>query len=217
MKTAVITGIKRGIGKALTEKFLDSGYFVIGTSTNGTIPEQHKNLKVFQLDLADATSIRECATQISALGKPIDVLINNAGIWIDDGDVVLRIDKLRKILEVNLIGTIDFTEQMIPLVADSGHIVNISSKSGSMSAAKTPSHPDYKISKAGLNMATRIWALRLKDRITVSAVHPGWVKTDLGGPNADMEPAEAAEYILTLATAKVETGQFWFKGKKFPW
>jgi NAD(P)-dependent dehydrogenase (short-subunit alcohol dehydrogenase family) len=66
-------------------------------------------------------------------------------------------------------------------------------------------------------MLTRIWAMRLEGKITVSSVHPGWVKTDMGGDDADIEPKEAAEDIFKLANSKVETGQFWFKGKKFPW
>jgi NAD(P)-dependent dehydrogenase (short-subunit alcohol dehydrogenase family) len=76
---------------------------------------------------------------------------------------------------------------------------------------------DYKISKAALNMVTRCLAIRLDGQITVSSVHPGWVKTDMGGDDADIEPEEAAEDIFTLANSQVETGQFWFKGEKFPW
>ena len=58
---------------------------------------------------------------------------------------------------------------------------------------------------------------RINGKITVSSVHPGWVKTDMGGGEALMESAEAAEDIFKLANSKVETGQFWFKGEKFPW
>ncbi len=78
--------------------------------------------------------------------------------------------------------------------------------------------PDYKISKTALNMVTRILSVRLQNQdIIVSSVHPGWVKTDMGGSGADIEPEEAAEDIFKLATSRPESGQFWFRGEKFPW
>lgn len=218
MKTILITGVSRGIGKALAERFLKNGDFVIGTSTKGASDWTHKNLTVLKLDLSKSESIEECAGQITALGKKIDVLINNAGIWSGaEDDPVLRMKDLRKTLEVNLFGTADFTERILPLVNDGGHIINISSRAGSLSYVHDAEYPDYKISKAALNMFTRMLAIRFKDKITVSSVHPGWVKTDMGGLDADREPEEAAEDIFKLAYTPVETGQFWFQGEKFPW
>ncbi|MDQ5928032.1 MAG: hypothetical protein QG633_470 [Patescibacteria group bacterium] len=218
MKTVLITGVSRGIGKALAERFLQNGDFVVGTSTKGTSDWTHENLTVLKLDLSKSESIEECAEQIIAFGKKIDILINNAGIWSGaEDDPVLRIKDLRKTLEVNLFGTADFTDRVLPLVNDGGHIINISSRAGSLSYVHDAEYPDYKISKAALNMFTRMLAIRFKDKITVSSVHPGWVKTDMGGSDADMEPKEAAEHIFKLAYTPVETGQFWFKGEKFPW
>lgn len=134
----------------------------------------------------------------------------------------VAIETLRKTLQVNLVGTIDFTERMLPLINQGGHIVNISSSAGSLAEVGYESHfpghyPSYKISKTALNMYTRTLALRLKDNIIVSSVHPGWVKTDMGGTEADITPEEAAEHIFGLAVSKPETGQFWFNGKKIPW
>jgi len=173
---------------------------------------------VLELDLSKSKSIKDCVKKLTKLNKKIDVLINNAGIWsgVED-DPIIRVDLLRKVLEVNLIGTADFTEQVIPLINQGGHIINISSRAGSMSYVHDSDYPDYKISKAALNMVTRVLANRLKGKITVSSVHPGWVKTDMGGSDADIEPKEATEYIFKLANSKVETGQFWFKNEKFPW
>lgn len=181
MKTALITGVSRGIGKALAEKFLSEGYFVIGTSTSGRITFTRKNLIVFRLSLAKSASIKACVNKIRALKRNIDVMINNAGIWsgIED-DPIIHIGQLRKVLEVNLIGTIDFTERLLPYVNEGGHIVNISSSAGSLGTTYHPNYLDYQLSKAGLNKFTRMLALRLKDKITVSSVHPGWVRTDMG-------------------------------------
>jgi NAD(P)-dependent dehydrogenase (short-subunit alcohol dehydrogenase family) len=81
-------------------------------------------------------------------------------------------------------------------------------------------YPAYKISKCALNMYMRTLAARLKHEgtnIIVSSVHPGWVKTDMGGDEAPTTPEEAAENIYKLAVSRPETGQFWYNGKKYPW
>lgn len=220
MKTIVITGISRGIGRALAERFLENGDFVIGTSTSGTCPVERDRLLTLQLDLANPESIDTCMKSILNSGRKIDILINNAGIWSGiDENPTIDIGLLRKTLEVNLFGTIEFTERIIPMMNQGGHIVNVSSRMGSLEYCEKGgiNWPDYKISKAALNMVTKILAGRLAGNITVSSVHPGWVKTDMGGSDADIEPEEAAEDIFKLAVSKPKSGQFWFKGEKFPW
>jgi NAD(P)-dependent dehydrogenase (short-subunit alcohol dehydrogenase family) len=236
MKTVLITGIGRGIGKALAQKFLKEGYAVMGTSQTGEVDYSDQNLKVFTLDLALSESIEKCAkaigTDIGKSGTKIDILINNAGALLDEDETHVIIDKLRRTLEVNLIGTIDWTEHLISSMNSVGHIVNVSSSAGALGAksetevefAKSshfPYHyPAYKISKCALNMYTRTLAGRFvfeKIDTTVSSVHPGWVKTEIGGPEAEVTPEEAAENIYKLAISRPETGQFWFNGKKYPW
>ncbi|MDP2665744.1 MAG: SDR family NAD(P)-dependent oxidoreductase [bacterium] len=220
MKTVLITGASRGIGRALAKKFLDSGYFVIGTSTTGRIDIKNDDFKTFQLDLSKPESIEKCARDIAESGKKIDVLINNAGTVVEEevGEPAIVIDYLRKTLEVNLIGTVDFTEQIILLMNDGSQIINISSRAGSFGAKDyTLNYPSYRISKAGLNMVTKILAARLANNIKVSSVHPGWVKTDMGGEEADIAPEEVAEDLFKLVNSDIETGQFWYKGEKFPW
>jgi len=218
MKTILITGVSRGIGKALAQKFIANGDFVIGTSTDGLLDWSHENLLVIPLQLSSPESVTVCAEKIRAADKAIDILINNAGMWSekDEGPEV-NIDALRETLEVNLLGTINFTQQLLPALGEDVHILNVSSRQGSMQSTHNSSEPAYKISKASLNMFTRTLAFRLGDKAIVSAVHPGWIKTDMGGEEADMKPEEAAEDIFKLANSKVETGQFWFKGQKFPW
>lgn len=220
MKNTIITGISRGIGKALAKRFLNEGFFVIGTSTSGSVDFQDKNLAVFQLDLSNQKSIKDCTNEIISLDKKIDILINNAGILVDKSEDKISINTLRKTLEINLIGTIDFTEKIIPIMNNGGHILNESSSAGSLSRNKEDddySYPSYRLSKTALNMYTRTLAIQLKNKVTVSSFHPGWVKTDMGGMDADVTPEEAANHIYDLAVSKVETGQFWFEGKKFEW
>ncbi len=225
MKNVLITGVDGGIGQGLALKFLSEGYFVIGTTLSDVVDWQHDNLKLFKLDLSKSESIKECADNIINSKISIDILINNAGILIDKEEEGVVVEKLRQTLEVNLIGTIDFTEQMLPLINMEGsHIVNISSSAGSLlltgsSKSHYPGHyPAYKISKAALNMYTRTLAFRLKDYNTiVSSVNPGWVKTNMGGQNADLEPEVVAVNIFDFAISKPESGNFWLAGEKMPW
>ncbi|HEY4503535.1 MAG TPA: SDR family NAD(P)-dependent oxidoreductase [Candidatus Paceibacterota bacterium] len=226
MKIVCITGISRGIGKALAHKFINEGYFVIGTSITGDVDFGRDNLKLFKLDLLEPKSIKECASGIEKLlsmdsndnSKKIDIHINNAGALFDEGENTVVIDKLRKTLEVNLIGPIDFTERILPLINNGGHIVNISSSAGSLEKVHHADYPAYKISKCALNMFTTYLAFRLKNKITVSSIHPGRVKTDMGAWKGDMTTDESAKYIFDTAIDKnIETGQFWYKREKFPW
>ncbi|MBU4536478.1 SDR family NAD(P)-dependent oxidoreductase [Patescibacteria group bacterium] len=222
MRTVLITGISKGIGKALAQKFLSEGCFVIGTFLREPLDFFHENLKALPLDLTSESSVENCIEEIKNLNLKIDILINNAGVLKDEDETKVVIEKLRKTLEVNLIGTIDFTEKVLDEINDRGHILNISSSAGSLENVGKNSHflghyPAYKISKTALNMYTRTLALRLKDEIIVSAVHPGWVKTEMGGQEADLTPEESAKDIYNFAITKPETGQFWFKGEKFDW
>jgi len=224
MKTVIITGISKGIGKALAKKFLYHDYQVIGTYLSQKPDFENKNLRAYKLDLSSAKSIAACAKKIKKIGKKIDILVNNAGVLLDEKETGVIPDKLRKTLEINLIGPIDFTEKIISAINKGGHIVNISSTAGSLEKAGIaeghyPYHyPCYKISKTALNMYTRTLALRLKKSgIIVSSVHPGWVRTKMGGKEAPMSPEDAAEGIYKTAVSNPETGQFWFKSKKLPW
>lgn len=220
MKKALITGVGKGIGRALMEKFLAEGWQVVGTYYSEA-PEARENLTLYKLDLSDGGSIESCAEAIKQAHPEIDVLVNNAGVLLDEDETVLVPELLRGTLEVNLIGTAHFTEVALPVLKKGAHIINISSSAGSLSLAADESHfplhyPAYKISKTALNMYTRTLANRLKN-MTVSSVHPGWVRTEMGGEEAPTLPGEAAADIFRLAVSPVETGQFWHKGEKFPW
>ncbi|MFZ1075725.1 MAG: SDR family NAD(P)-dependent oxidoreductase [Minisyncoccia bacterium] len=226
MKNVLITGISRGIGKALAQAFLEKGFFVIGTSKTGSVDFAHENLSVVPLDLSSVESIDACAKSIQALNKNIDILINNAGVMLDEEETTLIPEKLRATLEVNLIGTAAFTEKILSDMASDGHIIFISSRAGSLDCTghlldHYPLHyPAYKISKAALNMYMRTLAIRLQkggSGLIVSSVHPGWVKTDIGGEEADITPEEAAKNISEFAVTSPESGFFWFNGEKLPW
>ncbi len=224
MQTVLVTGATRGIGKAEVQKFLREGYRVFATSTSGTVDYAHENLEVFPLDLRSSESIAACASKVAGTHIPVDILINNAGVLLDEEETTLIPEKLRATLEVNLVGTAAFTEAILPLMSAQGIIVMTSSTAGSLtlvnrSLSHHPLHyPAYKISKAALNMYMRSLALRLGGTgITVFSVHPGWVKTDMGGEEADLTPEEAAEGIYETIIARPETGGFYFKKEELPW
>lgn len=217
MRTVFISGINKGLGRALAKKFLATGDFVIGTSITGATDYFHKNLVVFLLDFYKQETIDSCIQKIKHLSKRIDIIINNAGVLKDEDEINVIIEKLRATLEVNLFGHIQITEALIPLINHGGHIINISSSAGSLENTTQTKYPSYKISKVALNMYTRTLAICLSDNIIVSSIHPGWVKTDMGGKDADLTSEEVAEDIYKLAGSKIKSGQFWFKGNKFPW
>lgn len=215
MKTAFITGASRGIGRALAERFLSGGNRVIGTSRSGAAPFNHPNLLLLPLELSNTASRAACIKKIDA---NIDIFINNAGMWhAKDNKEVIDPDTLRETLEVNLIGPVDVAERIVPLMNDGGHIINISSRRGSMEFTTECLYPCYAISKAGLNMFTRLLAARLKGRVTVSCVHPGFVKTDMNEGDGERTTEEVAEELYRFINSGVETGHFWYKGERYPW
>lgn len=217
MSTVVITGISRGIGKAAAEKFLEKGWKVIGGSQSGKIPFEHPQLFYEQLDVTDSNSIRKFREFVLGHTREIDVLVNSAGILIEKGEE-LSMDEFQRTLNVNIVGLVNVTEKLLPNVPTGGHIINISSGLGSIEGTINGFYPGYRVSKAGVNMYTRILAGRLSENgIIVSSIDPGWVKTDMGGEKAARTPEEAAADIFELAIAKIDSGNFWYKGRKKPW
>ena len=211
MKTVLVTGGSRGIGKATVKEFLDNNYLVITTSTDGKINNQHPNISSFQLNLADEASINNFVNQLKEKGATIDVLVNNAA-WSPEVEDKISFEDLRKCLNINLVGTIILTQQLIPFINKNGVIINISSQMGSLTENGGEDFPSYCISKTALNMYTR--TLYFSKDITSKGIRvysfdPGWVKTDMGGPEAEREPDEPATEIYTLAKSHSESGQFY--------
>ena len=220
MNTVVITGASRGIGHATANRFLKEGWFVIGTSTTGKIDIKSPNFASFAVDYSNSDAVGKVAKEIRTKYPKINVVVNNAGMCIDAIGENIDLDVLRKTLDVNLFGTINFTETLLPAIPKDGHIINISSMAGSLSddLAQGWIAPAYKISKTAINMYTRVLATLLQEKgITVSSLDPGWVKTDMGGDEADKSPDEAADDIFKIATSKVETGLFWLEGERRDW
>jgi len=225
MRQAVITGVGRGIGLATARRFLDGGWRVLGTYHTAPAPLEHPAFTQIQLDLASPASIAEAAAAIAKEAPRVDALINNAAVLLDYADTAADAGRVRATLEVNVVGTVDITERLLPLMQEGGHVVNVDSNMGSFARPiDEDGSPGYRMSKAALNMYTRYLAFVLRSRgILVSSLDPGWVDTDMGragGDEPDRTPEEPAEELFRLVadiTDIGQTGNFWHKGGIRPW
>lgn len=211
-KIVLITGASKGIGKALAEKFLQEKYIVIGTSRTGKFEDfSHQNFHPIQLDVTDATSIKNAHKHIFDNFKRIDVLINNAGIGPDLNAPTPELDSFNLTFQVNVTGAVFFTEPLIPLIPNNGIILNISSIMGSISECKSSDSVAYRMSKSALNMYTKILQNRLKNNIKVASIHPGWVKTTIASPlkNGNLTPEQSANNIFDFFSKDFESGTYW--------
>ncbi|MDH3649707.1 MAG: SDR family NAD(P)-dependent oxidoreductase [Saprospiraceae bacterium] len=210
-RVAVVTGTSRGIGHAMAVLLLEKGWQVVGTSTSGTGPIEHDYFHSIALDLAKSDSIAQFAAQTQSLVKKIDLLVNNAGILLESWSTdKVDVNILRRTFEVNVFGTIDLTERLVPALDKGGKIINLSSAWGTFSDTAFSAHvPHYKMSKTALNMYSKLLAARLaKETISVYAVNPGWVRTDMGTHAAPKSPQAAALDLYHMATHSEPSGTF---------
>lgn len=218
-KRVIVTGSSRGIGLAISRKLLQiQDMEVIGTSTTGNHQIKSEKFRCFPLNLGDPKSIANFVERIRNV--PIDFLINNAGILLEKWDnPEIDVNQLEKTFNTNLFGTIRLTENLMPQINVNGHIINITSNWGSFSEQGFDEfQPHYKMSKAALNMYTKLLAKRIvSKKIRVSSLDPGWVKTDMGGIEASRLPSDVANDLVELLHGEVESGFFWFNGEIRAW
>jgi NAD(P)-dependent dehydrogenase (short-subunit alcohol dehydrogenase family) len=175
------------------------------------------------MDVDNQESIRHAAITINEKYGRLDVLINNAGVYLDKNEELLAMDTciLEKTMATNFFGVYHVIRSFIPLMEKQGYgrIINVSSEYGAMSEMSFPGVGAYKLSKFALNGLTRLVAAEINDDIKINAVDPGWVSTDMGGPSAPRTPKKAAESILWLSTVGPEgpNGGFFRDGKRIEW
>lgn len=228
-ETWLVTGASRGIGLALVKELLRRGIDVIGACRN---PEGERDLweiksdykgrfELLQIDVTNGESVKKLAKALQ--GRRIDVLVNNAGVLKDGGKPLLELDAVavKQSFDVNSIGPMIVTRELLPnlKLAPEAKIVNITSLMGSMADNSSGGYYGYRMSKAALNMFSVCLAKELTN-MTVLALHPGWVKTDMGGPQAPTEVMESAEGLINViqqATRKDSGRYLDFRGKELPW
>ena len=217
----LVTGASRGLGREVARRLLEEGYTVLAGVRNPGKLKLLPGVEVLQLDVADPASIAAAAATIQARHGHLDVLVNNAGIMLDRmGDALsLAADLLHRTLETNTVGPLLLAQALAPIMPKGGRIVNVSSGGGQLSEPSTWS-PAYCISKTALNAVTVQLAEALRPRgIAVNAVCPGWVRTDLGGPEAPRSLQQGADSILwlVLKAGPDLTGGFWRDGERIAW
>ena len=229
-KTILITGGNKGIGFETARQLGKSGHEIILTSRdtgrlNDAVEKlKNENITVagLLLDVSSETSIKSAVTEFSKLKLNIDVLINNAGIGLKT-DISLTFDDdaiLIETLTTNSLGPLRVSKAFLPFINRPGRIIMISSGGGSMSDPVGGWWPAYCVSKSFLNAITRHLAIDLApEKISVNALCPGWVKTDMGGPNASRNVTKGAETPAWLATEADQklTGMFFRDKKPIPW
>lgn len=204
----VITGANRGLGLALVKEALATGYQVVATARDPSsatelvaLREQNPNrLSLQSLDVSSDDSVAKFAGQVSE----IDVLINNAAIFPEGGEETVdhwQMKHLTEAFETNVVGVARVTQALLAVLkkSPSPRVINISSTAGSISGKRSHSFYAYSTSKAALNMLTRTMAFDLsRSGITVVAVHPGWVQTEMGGTDATLTPKDSASPLVKM-------------------
>ena len=243
-KIAFITGGNRGLGFQTALALKDAAKVVIGSRDLAQGKKAVEKLRaagvhaeVLEFDVTQAASHQAAYDYFSSCYGRLDILVNNAGISggtfpgtgpeHSAADVPMAL--LRKVFETNFFAQVALTKALLPLIRKSpaGRIVNLSSILGSLTLHADPGSPiyhaksfAYDASKTALNAFTVHLAYELRDtKIKVNSAHPGWVKTDMGGPEAPMELSEGAKTSAALATLPEDgpTGGYFHMGEKLPW
>lgn len=226
----LISGANRGLGLGFVHALLARGDRVIAccrhpgraTALNALTGEYPGHLHVLPLDVAKASSIRELAHEIPLVAESIDVLINNAGVLVGGERFgALDPEALATSFRINAMGPLLLTEALAERLADGARVANLSSVMGSIASASEFRAPSYALSKAAQNMATVQLAHALAPRgIVVAALHPGWVRTEMGGEKATVPVEEAVAGLLAVIDrlSSADSGRFLdWRGQALPW
>jgi NAD(P)-dependent dehydrogenase (short-subunit alcohol dehydrogenase family) len=223
MNTVLITGAYRGLGYEVARQLSEREWNVIITARRNAqgkaAAAKLKNTSFYELDVTDPAAITRVAKKVLKL----DVLINNAGI-VAEGDqdiLTVRPELIARTIETNALGALRVSQALLPqlLKSSAGRIVNVSSGAGQLSDMGTWA-PAYSASKTTLNAITCLLAAALKDKsIAVNSICPGWVRTEMGGPNAPRSVEQGAAGITWLAAdaPQNKTGLFWRDKEVIPW
>ncbi len=224
-KIAVVTGANRGMGKAASEKLVTLNYHVIMVGRHEKeINEAANSLsaEAFVADVENEKDIEKLTNFISEKYNRLDVLINNAGIYMQEENLFSSKESdMKKTFEINTMGPYRLMKGLIPLMQKNGYgrVVNVSSGLGSFGGFSLTC-PAYSVSKAALNMLTKLFSSAVDGKqVKVNSICPGWVKTDMGGPNASRSIEEGISGMIWAATLPEDgpNGGFFRDGKPLEW
>lgn len=230
-KVALVTGGNRGIGLELVKQLAEKNFQVILGSRNRekglnvaySLKNNGYDIEFVELNVDDTKSIQNAVEYIQKTYGRLDVLINNAGVYLDEDLMMSEEDPsiLEQTLNTNLLGPYHLIRSVLPFMRkhNYGRIVNISSGYGQMDSMNQSGSGSYKLSKLALNGLTRLLAAEVSGNIKINAVCPGWVRTDMGGPHAPRSVDEAAESILWLTELEEDgpNGEFFRNGQRISW
>jgi NAD(P)-dependent dehydrogenase (short-subunit alcohol dehydrogenase family) len=229
MQHILITGANRGIGLEFVKHYLHQGHRVTATARDSgaaseliQLKETNRHLNILSLDISDMDSISEFTRQLN--NEQVDLLINNAGTYGPKGYTLGNMDynSWQQVMQVNVLGTMAITEALLPNItaSKSPRIAFLTSKMGSMGDNHSGGSYIYRSSKAALNACIKSLSIDLAPKVQVVALHPGWVQTDMGGPNALITAKESVAGLTRVIDAMNEntSGQFVdYSGKLIPW
>lgn len=231
MSTVLVTGANRGLGLEFVRQYAADGWRVFaGCRDPGSAKELDRlaaasggKVRVLALDVTDTASVRTAAQSLA--GKPIDLLINNAGVGAPKNQRLGSLDYAAwaRVLDANTMGPMRVVEAFLENVAAGGErrIVTLTSAMGSIADNASGGSYAYRSSKAAVNIVMKSLSIDLAPRgITCVVVHPGWVRTDMGGPGGKLDPPESVAALRRLIAGlrPQDTGRFFnYDGKPYPW
>lgn len=225
----VVTGCGRGIGLELVSQYAEAGCKVIATARQpeksdalSVLAASYENVTVYSLDVTSDQSIAEFCHSLA--GRPVDLLINNAGVYgPTNGLGNVDREQWRAVLEANTISPLMVTQALLPnlLAGNDKTVAMISSKVGSVADNQSGGSYYYRSSKSALNQVMKSLSVDLMpEGIKVVALHPGWVLTDMGGPNALIDAQQSVIGLRQVLSAidKSKSGRFYsYDGNEIPW
>jgi NAD(P)-dependent dehydrogenase (short-subunit alcohol dehydrogenase family) len=235
-RVAVVTGGNRGIGFETCRQLAARGYRVVlgsrdlakGRAAAAKLTGEGFDLFPFQLDVTDDEQAAALTEFVRAELGRVDALINNAGVFLDNGGfgrsgaiLSAPLDVFKITFETNVLGPIRLCQALIPMMLERGYgrVVNLSSGLGQL-ASMSGGYPAYRLSKAAINALTRTLAAEVgAHNVLVNSADPGWVRTDMGGPSAASSVEQGADTVVWLATLPDggPSGGFFRHRQPVPW
>lgn len=231
VRTVLVTGANRGLGLEFVRQYANDGWKTYAACRT---PKSARELKALQaqhaagivilaLDVTDTDSVRSAAAQLR--GEPIDLLLNNAGVGSPPAQKIGALDysAWARVIDANVLGPARVIEAFVENVAKGGdkRIVTLTSRMGSIEDNSSGGSYAYRSSKAGVNAVMKSFSIDLAPRgITCVVVHPGWVRTDMGGASGKLAPAESVKALRSLVESlkAKDAGKFFnYDGNELPW